>query len=78
MATTHDSLAVNAFKKAHGRPPKRSVDARSSDEAWIRDWKAKHVAQLCRQGPAYAHYYAIRATWRKKKNARLRLKAARA
>jgi hypothetical protein len=76
MAITHDSLAVNAFKKAHDRLPKRSLDGRSPDEAWIRNWTAAHVKRLCRQDPNYAHYYALRTTWRSRRMAQLRLKAA--
>jgi hypothetical protein len=77
MGITHDNLAVQAFKKAHGRSPTRSLNNREPDEAWIEKWKADHVARLCRDNPAYAHYYAIKATWRSRRAAKLRLKAVR-
>jgi hypothetical protein len=76
MAITHDSLAVNAFKVAYGRAPKRSVNLRSADEAWIQQWKADHLKRLCREDPDYARYYAMRRTWRSSRTAKLRLEAA--
>jgi hypothetical protein len=77
MAITHDNLAVQAFKEAHGRPPKRSLNIRHSpDEAWIANWKAEHVKRLCRQEPEYAHYHALLTTRRNARRTRLRLKAA--
>jgi hypothetical protein len=77
MGITHDSLAVKAFKKSHGRAPKRSQNLRSADEAWINSWKADHVKRLCRQDPEYAHYYAMRTTWRTSRTLKRRLEAAR-
>ena len=76
MGMTHTSLAVQAFKRLYERAPARSVDHRSTDEAWIQNWKADHVAQRVRQDDEYARYHARRTTWRDRKTARLRLKAA--
>lgn len=76
MGITHDSMAVQAFKKAHsGRAPRRSTNLRSVDEAWIQNWKAKHVARLCKDD-AYAQYRARRQAWTKKRITGLRMKAA--
>jgi hypothetical protein len=76
MGITHDSLAVQAFKKEHDRAPVRSTNLRSPDEAWIQHWKAKHRSELCRDS-AYAQYHARRTTWRAERVTTLRLKAAR-
>lgn len=76
MSITHDSLAVGAFKRVHGRSPQRSLNGRAPDESWIRKWKADHVAQLCRRDFAYARYWALRTTWRIRRVAKMRLKAA--
>jgi hypothetical protein len=76
MSITHDSLAVGAFKSTHGRSPQRSVNGRAPDESWIQKWKADYVAQLCRKDPTYAHYWALRTTWRARRVAERRLKAA--
>ena len=77
MGITHDSLAVQAFKREHGgRAPVRSLNLRSPDEAWIQKWIADHVAQKCRQDPAYAHYFALLTTRRRQRRSELRLKAA--
>jgi hypothetical protein len=69
---THTNLAIQAFKKAHGRKP--SYDP--VDSAWIDRWVADYKARLCRQDPEYAHRFAIRQTWRARRSAELRLKAA--
>jgi hypothetical protein len=76
MGMTHDSLAVQAFKREHGRAPMRSMDHRRRDEAWIQNWKAAYVAQRVRQDDEYARYHVRRTTWRSRKTTRLRLKAA--
>ena len=74
---THTNLAVQAFKRAHGRAPLRSINLRSYDEAWLENWVAEHVARLCREDPSYAHDYAIRTTWRERRRTQLRLKTVR-
>lgn len=63
MGITHDSLAVQAFRKVHGRTPRRSLDVHSPDEAWIQTWKAECVARLIRD-PEYAQDWARRHAWR--------------
>lgn len=76
MSMTHDSLAVQAFKREHSRAPVRSVNHRRHDEAWIQKWKADHLVELCRN-PVYASYFAKLTTRRKQRAATLRLKAVR-
>ena len=59
MGVTHDSLAVQAFKRQHGRAPTSSANRRSPEEAWMQSWKAGHLVKRCRD-PAYASYFAKR------------------
>ena len=75
MATTHDSQAVKAFKAKHGRAPRRSVNPRDADEAWIQHWKATQLSKLYRD-PNYALVHARRTVSRDKRTAKLRLKVA--
>jgi hypothetical protein len=66
-------MATQAFKRTFHRPP-NYFDI--CDAAWITSWVCDYVARRVREDRDYAHYYALRTTWRAKRMARLRLKRA--